>query len=490
MDFEFNIRESVWVFRRYITKIVPFLAFILGLNIVVQLLAVLGFGTAFSYLHFTEGLGTFIDLLVEEEFTLFIETLLAQTGFLALFGLTVVVSIIANIAGYSLIMGGFVELVKETFVSDKVNVSVGLKGAVTYFKRLFLLHIFGLALIFVGLLLPFVFGQISLVLGILVGLFVLLAFLVGFIVFFLFSPEAIVVDDVGVFGGLKRSAQFVRYNLLEVIGFIVLFVAVMIVIGILSQLFTFLFRIPIESFVSIFMLLVVLPMFLILKIRLYTAYKGFDKVEQFNAEYWPWIKNGFLKSWSTFVGFTKNQIGLFGVSIAIFMIGVFGGWYLGGLIPFGLPEMEIPQQVDLGLNGAFASLFLYLMFHNWTVAIGIAFSGIVFGLPTIGALLLNGGIVGIVGALIDDLGFFLVGILPHGVVEIPAIAIAAAMGLKIGISFKNYIGNNIEIEELGNQIETMMIALVGLFPLFAVAGIIEAFITPLLMSVFTGIPMF
>ncbi|WGI17536.1 stage II sporulation protein M [Methanonatronarchaeum sp. AMET-Sl] len=490
IDFEFNIRESIWVFRRYISKIVPFFAFVLGLNIVIQILGLVGLGTAFSYLHLTEGLGTFVDLLVDGEFMLFFETILDQTVFLVLIGLTMVVGAIANLAGYSLILGGFIELVKNSLIGERVSVGVGLNGAVKYFKRLFLLYLLALILLFLGFVLPFVVGQLSIVAGVLTGLFSVIALLFIYVVFFLFAQEAIVIEDVGVLSGLRKSGGFVKSNLLEVVGYIILVVAVSIVIGVLSQLFTFLFRIPVESFVSVFMLLVVLPVLLILKVRMYTAYKGVGEFKRFDAEYWPWMKNGFLKSWNTFLGFVKKELGLFGVSLGIFLIGVLGGWYLGGYIPFELAELDLPQQIDLGVDGAFASLFLYLMFHNWTVGIGVAFGGIVFGLPTIGALLLNGGIVGVVFALIDDLVFFLVGILPHGVIEIPAIAFAAAMGLKLGIGLKKYLWNDLELEQLGDKIEKVMIALVGLFPLFAVAGIIEAFITPVLMSIFLGTPLF
>ncbi|RZN60403.1 stage II sporulation protein M [Methanonatronarchaeum sp. AMET6-2] len=490
LDFEVNIRESIWLYMRHITKVVPFFAFILGLNIAVQLLGVVGLGAAFSYLHFTEGLGTFIDLLLDGEFMLFAETVAEQTVFLGLIALTMLFGAVANLAGYSLIMGGFIELARNTVVSESVSVGVGLKGAARYFKRLFFLYLSAGVLGLIGLGIPILFGQFSIILGLVTGLLMVLLLLVAYVVFFLFAQEAIVIDDVGVLGGLAGSARFFRDNILEVIGYIIVVVAVAIAVGVLSQLFTFIFMVPIESMVSILMLLVVVPLLLILKVRMYTAYRGLGDVERYKVSYWPWIKNGFLRCWSEFVGFTKRHIGLFGVSIGFFLVGIVGGWYLGGLIPFGMPELELPQQVDLGVNGGFASLFLYLMFHNWTVAIGVAFGGIVFGLPTVGALVLNGGIVGVVAALIGDMGFVLAGILPHGVIEVPAIALAGAMGLKIALDVKDYVWGELDVMELGETIEKIMLALVGLFPLFAVAGIVEAFITPVILSLYTGTPMF
>ena len=81
-------------------------------------------------------------------------------------------------------------------------------------------------------------------------------------------------------------------------------------------------------------------------------------------------------------------------------------------------------------------------------------------------MLMNGIVIGMLGVLGTNLGMpvisFIMGILPHGVVELPALFLASAIGM-LGISH-----------------ESWRIASIPFLMLLVAAGI-ESYITPLLM---------
>jgi len=81
-------------------------------------------------------------------------------------------------------------------------------------------------------------------------------------------------------------------------------------------------------------------------------------------------------------------------------------------------------------------------------------------------MLMNGIVIGMIGTLASNLGMpvmsFIMGILPHGIVELPALFLACAIGM-FGISR-----------------ESWRIASIPFLMLLVAAGI-ESYITPLLM---------
>lgn len=121
-----------------------------------------------------------------------------------------------------------------------------------------------------------------------------------------------------------------------------------------------------------------------------------------------------------------------------------------------------------------------LFWHNFRAAIGMAVMGVAFGLYPLLGITLNGFIVGIVLALSlleGQLLVFLVGILPHGVFEIPALVIAAAAGLYLGWGplKKPWSGYR---AALSHTLDPLLLACAML----VLAAFIEVGVTPLLLS--------
>ncbi len=80
--------------------------------------------------------------------------------------------------------------------------------------------------------------------------------------------------------------------------------------------------------------------------------------------------------------------------------------------------------------------FLFIFFNNTIKSIAVIFLGFFLGVLPVIFLLVNGMVLGYVYLIIleggGSLGQLLVGILPHGIIELPIIIIACAYGLKLG----------------------------------------------------------
>jgi stage II sporulation protein M len=136
-------------------------------------------------------------------------------------------------------------------------------------------------------------------------------------------------------------------------------------------------------------------------------------------------------------------------------------------------------------------LFGFIFLNNALKSILIIFAGIFFGLLPIGFLLINGMVIGYLAELQADaglMGVFLKGILPHGIIEIPAIIVASAYGMKLGsimgkglLRLLSSSGRSVFAADLERFIK-LTVPLIGLLVAsLLVAAIIESTITPLLI---------
>lgn len=129
------------------------------------------------------------------------------------------------------------------------------------------------------------------------------------------------------------------------------------------------------------------------------------------------------------------------VSTLIFIIGIVAGWISTDSI-----EQFINQQID-GIRQISQSLseseqpqlsfFIFIFFNNSIKAVLIIFLGIFFGILPIIFLMINGMVLGylvhhlsVQGESMFDV--IVKGLLPHGIIEIPAIIIACGFGLRLG----------------------------------------------------------
>jgi uncharacterized membrane protein SpoIIM required for sporulation len=125
----------------------------------------------------------------------------------------------------------------------------------------------------------------------------------------------------------------------------------------------------------------------------------------------------------------------------------------------------------------------FIITNNIRVSVVAAAGGILFGLGTLLALIYNGFFLGVVGVMFLSRGaeydlYFWSGILPHGVLELPAICIAGGVGFLLArgllIPGKLSRGDAVRMEA-----RDAMKLLGGVIVILIIAGLIEAYVTPL-----------
>jgi len=118
--------------------------------------------------------------------------------------------------------------------------------------------------------------------------------------------------------------------------------------------------------------------------------------------------------------------------------------------------------------------------HNALIAAGTLALGVFFGVPTIYLLWSNcvnvGASAGILAAN-GKLGEFFALILPHGMLELTAVFIAAGTGLRIGWTVIEP-GARKRVDALAQEGRSAFAVAIGLVGVLFVSGLIEAFVTP------------
>lgn len=121
-----------------------------------------------------------------------------------------------------------------------------------------------------------------------------------------------------------------------------------------------------------------------------------------------------------------------------------------------------------------------IMTNNLSVAFTTFALGITAGLGTIYMLIFNGLLIGVIGMACHLSGMSLQlweFVAPHGVLELPAIFLAGAAGLRVaaGLLFPGYLPRRESLVRAGTEAVQLLL---GSIPILVIAGIIEAFVSP------------
>jgi len=174
------------------------------------------------------------------------------------------------------------------------------------------------------------------------------------------------------------------------------------------------------------------------------------------------------------------------IAISIFGIGL----VLGLVTPSGIDSLiseEIAALEELGASLVpFSVLTLVFIFVKNVVALLVSFvlSPILCLVPIL-ALTANGWLLSFVSASVaqeKSLGYVLAGLLPHGVLELPALIMAEAAALSFGtmamLALIKKERRSLLLPNLKQNLKYLVIALALLLP----AAIIETYVTPLYLS--------
>jgi uncharacterized membrane protein SpoIIM required for sporulation len=170
------------------------------------------------------------------------------------------------------------------------------------------------------------------------------------------------------------------------------------------------------------------------------------------------------------------------------LVGVLLGWWVArspAVQAALLPGSEVRQLVNHQFRQYYsqyaATSFAAKVWTNnvWVAAQTLIF-GIVLGLPTLVVLFLNAANAGVEGGLMVAHGqgvLFFSLILPHGLLELSAVFLAAATGLRLGWCIIDP-GPRPRGRALAEEGRSSLTIALGLIVVLLVSGLIEAFVTP------------
>jgi len=177
-----------------------------------------------------------------------------------------------------------------------------------------------------------------------------------------------------------------------------------------------------------------------------------------------------------------------GAAAGSIVVAVATGWWIArspgvqaALLPPAAARALVQRQFQGYYTASPASAFAAQVWTNnaWVAAQSLIF-GILLGIPTVLVLLanaINGGVdAGYLFAHGKGALFFSL-ILPHGMLELSAVFLAAAAGLRLGWAVIDP-GNRRRGQALAEEGRSAVTITLGLIVVLGVSGVIEAFVTP------------
>ena len=181
------------------------------------------------------------------------------------------------------------------------------------------------------------------------------------------------------------------------------------------------------------------------------------------------------------------------IAVFFFLIGIFAASFAFGHENFFLTDLTETQQdflqemAEMIFSGSPLRGIALLFFNNVIASLQMMMLGIFLSVPPLLGLFSNGALL---GTLVAGLGregisvfsFLSVGILPHGIFELPAFLISAAFVLKMGF----HLVFPLPQKKRGESLGIVWREYFAIFPLVVylliIASIVEVVMTPLLVK--------
>lgn len=177
------------------------------------------------------------------------------------------------------------------------------------------------------------------------------------------------------------------------------------------------------------------------------------------------------------------------LATSIFFISLVLGTLIGQNTVEALMRQLGAVLEPLAWTGKLSILLVLLIFINNAIkALGLVFLGILLGLPPVFFIGLNGFVLGALGSALESVGgwrYVMASFVPHGVIEIPVILLATALGLTVGVESLRWLVRR-ESRVKSQLSDCLKVYLRWILPGLAVAAIIEVFVTPLLIGLVNG----
>lgn len=195
------------------------------------------------------------------------------------------------------------------------------------------------------------------------------------------------------------------------------------------------------------------------------------------------ISHEHLKNNKEFAMFYINKIGR--LSIVIFLLFILS-IYFGYLLAEKYPDMvekiifeALKNELSPIKEYSSFKLWFFIFYKNLTVVLMGAVLGIFFGIAPILIVLSNGLMLGVVSFFFlkeSNLLVLMAGLLPHGIIEIPAFIFAIAGSLRLLMVLYRYIAfdENKLKEEVFLFVKFLITVII---PMLFIAAFIESYIT-------------
>lgn len=185
------------------------------------------------------------------------------------------------------------------------------------------------------------------------------------------------------------------------------------------------------------------------------------------------------------------------IATIVFFLSVFLGYLIDPKNDFVRQLMSqlanIAEQIKNYDNVLFTIYKIFI--NNLFAAVKMILLGAILGIIPLISLFSNGILIGVFLKIVtvesnQSISYFLIGILPHGILEIPAIIIAAAFGMKLGFTLIRAIIWAFSRSIPGEKSKALLIATVkqtavvslGITITLFFAAIIESTLTVYLLS--------
>src|SRR2546425_1136350 len=324
-------------------------------------------------------------------------------------------------------------------------------------------------------------------------------------VFTVYSYPAVVVDRVSGLKAIRQSFRVASHNL----GITLTYSVVRIIFQALLLFVVFFagtIGLPLTSLITVILSFLLTPILHLTKTMIY-YYAGpsvpempfqlsnpiwQDIFRRLPRAAWLKIKMGLSEGFRFVIG--PRNFPFHALSALAFVLGIYMGYYVSvnGVASYFLSlgyqpghgnsllaQLPVPALPVLGID-----IFL----NNWLVSIATGLSGLGFGAPSFITIMFNGFILGVLVApqLSPSLTMFFAAILPHGIIEIPSFVLSGSVGIRLGYAaWKARFRRGPENDDyLSKTLRLAVYVVVGLAPLFFIAGLIEADITPWIMRMF------
>ncbi|ELZ30841.1 hypothetical protein C474_10281 [Halogeometricum pallidum JCM 14848] len=314
------------------------------------------------------------------------------------------------------------------------------------------------------------------VLGVLAGALLSALLALAVLLLFAFAEQAVVVDGLGAVAAVRRSAAFPFRRPADFVGYVAVALGALLLTGGVAFVASLGGAARVSSLVGAVLVPPVLDGF---KTALYDER---DLPRRETPPIGDRLRDAYGGGLRALGAFVRDHPLANVASAVCFAGGLAGGW--AATSPYAV---EVPIEGEISaVFGAFPlATFVNLAVNNWLVAADAAYSGVAFGVPSVTSLAFNGLIVGALGGVFDS-QLFVALVVPHGVIEVPALVLGGGIGLWLGGVGLRVARGRTGADGLAAAIRHAYRVLLGLVPLFVVAAFVEAFLTPQIASIIVG----